>query len=255
MSPLHEAVEGFDRAAEAYERGRPDYPRSAIDLLATRLPIRPGARVVELASGTGKLTRALQSTGADLLAVEPTRGMRVVLARVLPALPVLAATAEALPLTDACADVVVVGQAFHWFRAEAALGEIARVLRPGGALALLWNRRDASVPWMARLGELLREHEAKEVPKGRAHAWKPSLAADPRFTPLESAELPHTPRSTPDAFVDRILSVSYVALLPDGEKARLVEEVRALLADEPTIAGRAEFPVPYRTELFWTRRR
>lgn len=255
MPRLHEAVRGFDRAAEDYDLGRPEYDPAAIALIRSRLPIRPGDRLIELASGTGKLTRALAATGARIAAVEPVVGMRRVLARRLPGVPLVAGTAEEVPFVDGCADEVVVGQAFHWFRAGEAISEIARVLRPGGALALLWNRRDASVPWMARLGELLREHEAKEVPKGREHAWRPTLASDGRFTPLRSEVLPYAPLSTPDALVARVLSVSYVALLGDEEKARIVRELRAILESEETLRGRAEFPVPYQTEIYWTHRR
>ncbi len=255
MARLPRGVEGFDRAAEEYERGRPDYPSDAVRWLVDRLPIRPGNRVVELASGTGKLTRALLPTGAAVVAVEPTPGMRRVLHRLLPSVDLLAGMAEAIPLADGCADAVVVGQAFHWFRVPAALEEIARVLRPHHALALVWNRRDATVPWMKALGEVLRAHEAKESTSGRSEAWKASISGDARFSPLESATLAYAPWSTPDALIARTLSVSFVALLPPEEKAAVADEIRAIIEGEPSIAHRPEFPVPYRTEVYATRRR
>ena len=146
MSPpvtrLQAAYKGLARSVAAYERGRPGYPRAAVDFLA-RLRLGPGRTVVDLAAGTGKLTRLLLATGAEVVAVEPVAEMRA-------ALPAGArtvdGTAEAMPLTTASADAVAVAQAFHWFDGDAALAEIHRVLRPGGALALVWNRRRMDEP-------------------------------------------------------------------------------------------------------------
>ncbi|MCI4317109.1 MAG: class I SAM-dependent methyltransferase [Thermoplasmata archaeon] len=256
MAELHDAVAGFDRAADEYERGRPEYPTAAIEFLASNLPIDGTTTVVEMASGTGKLTRAIARTGPRrLIAIEPTVGMRRVFRRMLPDVSLVAGTAERIPIVKGGADVVVVGQAFHWFVADRALAEIARVLRPGGALALLWNMRDQSVPWVARLGEILKEHEAKEAPKGRDHAWKPVLAASPKFTPLAMREFRHAPMIDPAGLMDRVLSVSFVALLPPHAKRAVEEQVRVLLASDPALHGRDRFEFPYRTEVYWTRTR
>jgi SAM-dependent methyltransferase len=123
---------GFARAAAAYERGRPGYPSAAVDFLAARLRLGPGRRVVDLAAGTGTLARSLPATGAEVIAVEPVAEMRA-------ALPARARAVDGT--AEASADAVAVAQAFHWFDGDAALAEIHRVLRPGGALALVWNRR------------------------------------------------------------------------------------------------------------------
>jgi SAM-dependent methyltransferase len=256
MAELHEAVAGFDRAADEYERGRPEYPEAAIEFLASNLPIHDTTTVVELASGTGKLTRAIARTGPwRLIAVEPTAGMRRVFRRMLPDVSLVAGTAERIPIVDRGADVVIVGQAFHWFTADRALAEIARVLRPGGALALLWNMRDQSVPWVARLGEILKEHEAKEAPKGRAHTWKPVLAASPRFSPFATREFRHAPMIDPAGLIDRVLSVSFVALLPPEAKRAVEGQVRDLLLSDPALRGKDRFEFPYRTEVYWTHTR
>ncbi|TMM16368.1 MAG: endonuclease III, partial [Actinobacteria bacterium] len=151
LCPSSRVSRGFGLAADAYERGRPDYPADALAFLVERLDLRPGRTVADLAAGTGKLTRLLAPTGADVIAVEPIAEMRAKIegARVLDG------AAEAIPLADASVDAVTVAQAFHWFRAGEALVEIHRVLRPGGGLALVWNVRDERDPIHAAVSEIL----------------------------------------------------------------------------------------------------
>lgn len=157
--PVHPRAEvGFGRAADAYERARPDYPAEAVDWLCDRLALRPGRTVVDLAAGTGKLTRLLVASGARVIAVEPVAGMRNALARAVPAVEILDGTAEAMPLPDGSADAITVAQAFHWFSTADALSEIHRVLAPGGALALVWNRRDLDDPLAVALDEMVGRH-------------------------------------------------------------------------------------------------
>jgi len=130
---VHEAAAvGFDVGAEAYERGRPGFSPEAVERLARELGIEPGRTVVDLAAGTGKLTRMLVPSGARLLAVEPVEGMRRQFVHLVPGVPVVAGVAESLPLRAGSVDAVAVAQAFHWFDAGAALRDLHRVLRPGG---------------------------------------------------------------------------------------------------------------------------
>src|SRR5581483_4114059 len=124
-SDLHPAARGFGSAADAYERGRPDYPAAAIDFLVDRLELGPGRVVLDLAAGTGKLTRLLVPTGADVIAVEPIEEMRAK----IEGARTLEGTAEAIPLPDSSFAAVTVAQAFHWCRAEEAVRDIRRVLR------------------------------------------------------------------------------------------------------------------------------
>jgi ubiquinone/menaquinone biosynthesis C-methylase UbiE len=147
----------FDSVAEQYERARPEYADEGVDWLVERLGLGPAARVLDLAAGTGKLTRQLVRRGLDVVAVEPGDEMRAVLERVVPEAEALAGTAEAIPLADASVDAITVGQAFHWFDPEAALADMARVARPGGGVALLWNRWDEQDSLLSQIDALLHE--------------------------------------------------------------------------------------------------
>ena len=141
----------FASVADAYERGRPEYPGDAVRWLVGDEP----ADVVDLGAGTGKLTRGLVAFGHRVTAVEPLAEMLEHLRRAVPEARALAGSGEEIPLVDASADVVVCAQAFHWFDHVVALGEIARVLRPGGRLALVWNTRDDGEAWVAELSDAI----------------------------------------------------------------------------------------------------
>lgn len=246
------AARGFDRAGDAYERGRPSYPRAAVDLLVRELGIAAGSDVLDVGAGTGKFTRLLAPTGARLVAVEPAAGMRAVLAGVLPGLPVLEGSAEALPLGHASVDTVVVAQAFHWFDGPAALAEIARVLRPGGGLGLIWNVRDESAGWVADLTALLDEH-AGEAPRYRNGHWRAAFDSTPLFAPLAEHRFASEHAGDVAAMRDRVASVSFVAALPDDARERLLRRVEAVVAPQADAAGRVVMPC--RTDVYWTRAR
>ena len=183
---IHEAARGFEHAPKPYEIGRPAYPAEAIERLVAELGIEDGTRVLDLAAGTGKLTRMLVPTGAFVVAVEPVDGMRAELTRSLPGVQARAGTAEAIPLPDGSVDAVVVGQAFHWFDGDAALAEIHRVLRPGGRLGLIWNVKDESVDWIEKLGGIMESYRG-DAPRVASGAWKEAFDRTTLFTPLERA--------------------------------------------------------------------
>ena len=242
---IHEsAARGYARAPDDYERGRPSYPAAAIDCLAEQLGIRPGARVLDLAAGTGKLTRALVPTGAQVVAVEPVDSMRAKIVQSLPTVEVLSGTAEAIPLADGSVDAVAVGQAFHWFRGDRALAEIRRVLRPGGRLGLIWNARDEREPVARELTEVLEPYRA-DAPAYRSGAWRAAFERTTLFTPLEHAEFRLDHELDVEGLVARATSVSFIAALPADERAKVAERVRAL------VPGRDLVVLPYRTDVFW----
>jgi SAM-dependent methyltransferase len=240
------AAVGFARSADAYERGRPDYPPAAVEWLSGRLGLGPGRVAVDLAAGTGKLTRALVTTGADVIAVEPVAEMR---AGIDPRARALDGTAEQIPLADASADAVTVAQAFHWFKAEEALNEIRRVLKPGGRLGLVWNRRDESVPWVAELGRLLDRYE-RDTPRFARRLWAKAFEANAPFTPLEERTFQHEHELDVQGLQDRVVSVSFIAALDDDERGRVLGEVAAIAGGLP-----ARFSMPYVTEVFCCSRR
>jgi len=223
---VHEAAaRGFARSADAYERARPGYPLAALDWLAERLGLRAGRTVVDVAAGTGKLTRLLVAKGARVVAVEPVDEMRALVA---PPAQVLAGTAEDLPLPDAGADAATVAQAFHWFDGDRALAELHRVLRPGGHLALVWNRRRLEDPLQAALEELLAPVRG-DVPAHRSDRWRAAFARTQRFGPLEERDFPHAQALDAGGLADRIGSISFVAAADDATRAELLARVQALV--------------------------
>lgn len=253
---LHPTARAFDGIAHRYERARPEYDLAVAQAIRDRLALAPGDTILDLAAGTGKLTRALRTAfRARIIAVEPSEGMRREFLRSVQGVPILDGTAEAIPLGDGAVAAVVVGQAFHWFRAEPAAREIRRVLRPGGGLAAVWNTRDTRVPWVARFGEILRTHQREEAPVARDHEWRDPFEATAQFEPLTLEKFETVQRLDAEALVDRALSVSYIAKLPDDERARVVDEVKELVASEPALRDRPLILFPYVTELYWTRRR
>jgi ubiquinone/menaquinone biosynthesis C-methylase UbiE len=239
VTRMHEAAAtGFARAAAEYERGRPGYPDDALAALAEGLALAPGRVVLDLAAGTGALTRPLAGTGAEVIAVEPVAEMRAALPDAARALE---GTAERIPLDPSSVDAVTVAQAFHWFDGDAALAEIHRVLRPGGRLALLWNRRVEDAPVNQAIERLLAPHRG-DVPTHRGDAWRAAFERTDLFGPLEEHVFANEQRLDADGLADRIGSISFVASLPDPERAQLLRAARALASDGPVT-------VPYRTEL------
>jgi len=248
---VHEvASTGFGAEADAYERARPSYPPDAVAWIVDALRISPGRVVADVAAGTGKFTRLLEPTAAWLVAVEPVEAMR---AR-LPDMPITAATAERLPFRSGSLDAVTVAQAFHWFDASAALAELHRVLRPGGRLALVWNARDRSVPWVDAVWSIMDRVE-KRAP-WRAHdEWHESAFVETSwFGPLHEATFHHEQRLSPADVVERVRSVSHVAVLPPDAQEAVLDEVRALLRDDPATAGHDDVALPYRVDAYWAER-
>jgi SAM-dependent methyltransferase len=241
------AAAGFGSAAGAYERGRPSYPDDAVAYLAAELALGPAARVLDLAAGTGKLTRLLVEGGAAVVAVEPVAEMRAVLGEAVPGIAVLEGTAESIPLPTASVDAVTVAQAFHWFDGEGALGEIHRVLRPGGALGLVWNAMEVGVEWVAILRELVHAVRGSEPQYGRS-PWRDAFGSTRLFTPLAERTFDFVQELDEDGLVDRVTSTSYVAALPDAERQRLIGQVRTLLVGVPR-----PIRLPYRTDVYTCR--
>ena len=225
----------FGTAADQYQRGRPEYPQSAVEWLVPRR----ARNVLDLGAGTGKLTRSLAAAGLKVTAVEPLREMRERLAAAVPGAVVLAGTAERIPLGDDSVDAVVVAHAWHWFDAALAVPEIARVLVPGGTLSLVWNMRDETELWAAALGAIMHQHSRQAIDAS------PEIGAP--FGPPERMEVRWRQPMTRQEVIDLVASRSYVITMPDDERARLLADVSELLDGDPALSGNDEIQLPYVT--------
>ena len=248
-----EAARGFQLGAADYERGRPGYPKAAIAHLADELDLGPERVIVDLAAGTGKLTRALLGLGAELVAVEPVAGMREQLQRAVPGVEVRDGTAERLPLDDASVDAVLVAQAFHWFDVPAAAAEIHRVLVPGGGLGVVRNEWDTSVEWIVAMQELIAQH-ASRIERDRSDDLREALAASGLFSPCEEAMFPNPVRVSAEMLRARVASLSFVALLDDAARERLLDAVSDVVAARGLVGADGLLDTPYRTHVTWCRR-
>lgn len=239
----------FDSVADLYERARPGYADAALDWT---LP-STARRVLDLGAGTGKLAVALVGRGLDVVAVEPSPAMLAQLTARLSTVDARLGTAEQTGLPDQDVDAVVIGAALHWFERPAADREIARVLRPGGVVGVLANRRDTSVPWMQALEELLI--------RGLNGRPRPSRSTDQEpfepelFEAPERAEFPHPQPVDAEGLVAVVASRSYVIDLPSPERSALLAEVRELSHTHPDLAGRETFELPYVTVAVRSRRK
>lgn len=241
---IAEPANAFGPAAGDYERARPSYPAQAIAVLRRELGIGPGTRVCDLAAGTGKLTRLLAGTGADVVAVEPVPGMREQLRATSPDVEVLDGTAESIPLPDASVEAVTVAQAFHWFTFDVALAEIRRVLRPGGGLAIVFNNRDERTPWVARWNDAIQWH-TRVIARYQDTDWTELLGTH-GFASVGHDVIEWNQPMTRELLAARVRSVSYIAEEPADVQQGFVDRVLALVDgfDEP-------FDLPYRTLLWW----
>jgi SAM-dependent methyltransferase len=262
MSEVHEiAARGFGAQADAYDRARPSYPPEAVDWLVEGMGIKPGQRVVDLAAGTGKLTALLTGTGADLMAVEPVGSMRDRLRRQLPEVPVLAGVAEALPFADNTLDAVLVAQAFHWFEASRAMAEIARVVRPGGHLGLIWNARDRSPEWVDQVWSVMDRVERNAPWRDRPAGYPgggderyPARSGDSRWSAWVDANFFHVHYGSHDDVLDRMRSVSHIAALPAACQQNVLDEIRAVLAENSQTRHQATVGIPYRVDAMYVER-
>jgi len=230
--------ESFGAVAEAYDRGRPSYPADAVAWL-----LDGDAKIVlELGAGTGKLTRQVVDQGHAVFATEKDPAMLAVLEKRVPEVSAKVASAEEIPANDCSVDVVIAAQAFHWFDHDVAIPEMARVLKPGGHVALVWNSFDQRIPWVRKLVDVVGEHSASS---GSSHE---ALADSDLFGEIESEKFALWQDVTRDTLVDIIASRSYVASLPDAEREAKLDAVRALYDDYGR--GHDGMQLPYIVECF-----
>jgi SAM-dependent methyltransferase len=248
----------FGTAADLYDRVRPSYHEAAIQWALDIRPALDGTdgTVVDLGAGTGILSRQLLSLGYRCVPVEPDAAMRQRCDDRMRELfdaaapKALDGSAEAIPLPDASAEAAVAGQAYHWFDPAKAHPEIARVLRPGGVFAPVWNIRDETEPWVAELTRVLRGRDGSGI-----HAGWQGVSLEDHFHTTEQATFRFAVRHTPDSLVDLLRSRSYYLTGSPRRRAVLERELRELLAGHPDLAGREEFELPYVTVAYRARRK
>src|SRR5579884_2875471 len=231
-------AKAFGAVADTYARVRPGYPAEALVWLVPA----DARRVLDIGAGTGALTGGLLSLGLEVIAVEPDPEMRRVLARRLPSADVRAGRAEQIPVEAGAVDAVLGAQMWHWVDPTPAAAEVARVLRPGGTLGLLWNLRDERVEWMAELGAL--------VPGEDVWGRGAPTAPLPEGSPFDGGSLRQFPWSqelAPEALVDLMATRSRLQVLDAGERQAVLTEVGKLARTHPDLRGRRVIEVPYVT--------
>ena len=235
--PTPDWAHSFGGVVDAYDRARPTYPREA----AAWLVGQDAATVLELGAGTGKLTAQLVDLGHDVVATDPDPAMLDRLSRNLPEVRTIEAHAEELPVGDRAFDAVVAAQAFHWFDLDRALPEIARVLKPGGRIGLVWNQRDESIPWVRRLGKIIGTQEQLDEPAQ-------ALTDIGLFGEVEEASFVHWQQVDRKSIQELVLSRSNVAVLDDEGRAAKLAEVVAFYDDYGR--GMDGMQLPYVTRCF-----
>lgn len=240
----------FGSAADRYDRSRPTYPIEALNWTfapagAQRL------RVVDLGAGTGLLSRVVMDAGHEVIPVEPDAGMRAQLDAATPGVKALDGSAEAIPLPDASVDAVIAGTAYHWFDPKLTHPEVARVLRPGGIFAALWNDRDLSLAWMAAFNRLL---QTLRITYEQRSVLDSTLSFGPLFGPADKLQFPHNVTRTPQGLSDLIATRSYFLVASPQRQTELLDAVAELCATHPDLAGRETFEMPYRTTVYRARK-
>ncbi|MDR5698874.1 class I SAM-dependent methyltransferase [Agromyces aerolatus] len=237
-----QTARSFGAAASVYQASRPGYPAEAVAWL-----IGDAATVLDLGAGTGKLTEALVALDRDVIAVDPVEEMLEELELRVPGVPRVLGTAEDIPLEDGRVDAVVAGQAWHWFQRARAIPEIARVLRPGGTLGLVWNSRDTRTGWLHEAGELM--HERYDA----STTYASTVQIGAPFGAVEEVRVEWVQRMTRSTFLDLVRSRSHFLTASQADQRETIAAVKTLLLTHPDLAGAAELAVPYVTHCFRTR--
>ena len=236
--PRRERSLSFGSQAAAYERGRPSYPPEAVDWLLAPTDTWVARDVLDLGAGTGKLTTRLVERGLTVIAVDPIAEMLEMLRTALPDTPALLGSAEQIPLPDNAVDAVLVAQAWHWFDQEQAVTEIARVLRPGGRLGVLWNTRDERSGWVKDFGRIVGlEHDRDNA----------TVDLPEPFTDIATHQVEWTNYITREALIDYVASRSYCITSPAEVRTRTLDEVRELLVSHPSLVNATGLAMPYIT--------
>lgn len=232
-----------------YEHGRPGYPAQALD----PLEITERSIVADLGCGTGKFTRLLTTSGASVVGIEPLAPMAETFRALCPGVPIAAGTAESIPFAPTTFDVVACASAFHWFRHDLALPEIHRVLKSGGRLGVIWNRRDRIEGWAAEFWAITEEHRG-DTPGYRTGAWREALDSSELFGPISEHWFDHVQRVDLNGLLARVSSISFIDVLPTSEREAVLARAERFVRSHEDTKDLDVFELPYRTAVYVTRR-
>jgi SAM-dependent methyltransferase len=229
----------FGQVADDYDRVRPGPPDEALDWL-----VPPDcATAVDLAAGTGLFTRALQRRAGQVIAVEPDDRMRAVLAARSPGVRAIAGRGEAIPVPDASADGVFVSSAWHWLDPVLAVPEIARVLRDGGRLGVIWTSRDRRADWVAELDRLRSPRPAEDDSARPLRRHGVTLPENAPFENIASASFTFARTMTVDDAVDWMATYSGIITAGETDRSAGLTRAREGLLRRADADGMVEIPM------------
>lgn len=241
------AAQGFSCAAELYQQVRPSYPAAINTWLIDELNLTPESHVLDLGAGTGKFLPYLQSISTHITAVEPVPEMLQQLQLAFPEVATVQAKSENLPFQNNSLDAVTCAQSFHWFANPLALAEIARVLKPNAALALIWNQRDCTVPWVKALADYLAPLEG-DTPRYHSEKWKKVFENQKQFAMVSLNVFPQQHIGSVEQVVSkRLLSTSFIAALTQDEQQQLKQKFESIVFDYTGLRAHDEICFPYET--------
>lgn len=241
-----EMATSFGAAASTYQQGRPGYPDEAVAWMLAA--VAPGARVADVGAGTGKLTATIAALGFDVVAVDPDASMLDELHAALPEVPAFVGSAEHLPLDDASTAAVVLGQAWHWVEPAAACSEVARALRPGGTLGLIWNIRDERVAWVAALTDIVNHSAAERI------ILRDEVSVLAPFGEQERYSVEWSRPMTRERLEQMVRSRSYYLAGDDARRTAIDGGIAELFDSLPELADGGEIDLPYTTHVRRARR-
>lgn len=232
VRPTHRTSWRGEEEARRYELGRPSYPESAVQVMVDELRLGPGSHLIDVGAGTGKLTRVLTRTGAEVTAVEPMPGMQAELRRRVQGATVVSGIAEELPIESGAVDAIAVGQAFHWFDVARAGSEFHRALRAGGRLAIVNNRRHEAAPWVKELWTVLAGYESLAPPPLSTHSWRKVLESTDLFGSFDRFVLRNEQRfASMEQFDARFTSISFAIMLSEQERRAMILDLHRVVED------------------------
>jgi SAM-dependent methyltransferase len=242
-------IEGFHKAAPAYERGRPSYPEGVIEFLHEELTLLPGAVVLDLGAGTGKLTRQLDGAGFKVVACDRAIEMLAVI-KATGSVPTVCGTAESIPLRSDIFAAVVIGQAFQWFQPNEAIAEIHRVLRSQGVMVLVWNGRDHSIAWVKEIEQIVGSYR-RDAPQWAKTEWIKTIDRIAILGPTRHHSLSWIRVATIDQIIASTGSRSYIASLPEYLRFKVLKEVEASLRSSASLSENDTLELPFVTDIYW----